>query len=96
MHQFHRQTLSHAYTGKIKSDQAEIALKGVNILTKPLFSVVMLTGSATLSLLSGSDKRTSQASLGCLWGTGPRKSHLPYGSGFQFTAGLADAKTMEE
>lgn len=56
MHQFQPQTLSHTYTGKIKSDRAEIALKGVNILTELLFSVVMLTWSATLSLLSGSNK----------------------------------------
>lgn len=68
-----RLKLSHTCIGRIKSDQAEIALKGVNILTKLLLSVAMLTRSATLRLLSGSDKWTSQASLGCLLGDWPRE-----------------------
>lgn len=55
MHQFQFKNLSRTYAEQIKSDQAEIALKGVNILTKFLRKDARLTSPATFNLVSGSD-----------------------------------------
>lgn len=65
-HQFQFKNLSHTHSEQIISDQAEIALKGVNILTKFLLKAATLSSSATLNLLSGLDQWARQWSFGHL------------------------------
>lgn len=50
------ENLSHTHSEQVKSDQAEIFLKGVDILAKILRKVATLPRPAAFNPLSGSDK----------------------------------------